>query len=144
MAYSTYINVQSEFRDITFEITGGAIIQSEVTNIIAEEDAVIDAKLSTKYITPITATASLPILRKISVYMTAGRIWQILNQVTDGTKDRGADLINRGNSMISKILSIGTDELKLPNAVLASSTNIVASNYDNGIEPVFKKDEQQW
>ena len=143
MAYSTYSDIQSEFRDLELS-SSTKITQAEVTEFISQADQYIDSKLSKKYITPITAINSLPIVKQISIWLTAGRVWNILNEVTEGVKDRGKSLIDKAEKMLKDILSNENDEIILSGSSIVSTSLIDASNYNNGITPLFDKDIEQW
>lgn len=144
MAYSVYGDVQSEFKDLDLSSTT-KIKDTEVTQFIVESDAYIDGRLSKKYVTPITGTEALKIVKTISIKLTACRVWGILEVATKEKKDRGKALCKEALDMIDQILSDNAKELELTDAVLNTTDHgIVASNYENDIDPIFEKETDQW
>ncbi len=148
MAYSTNQQVKEEFKDLPLHVTDTAIKTGQVDRFIAEADAEIDGRLAVRYAVPIVAAASLPILRKISIGLTAGRIKNMLPVVT------GDDSKNQGNSFIAGRLEkearalledIVNQKILLSGATAATTHQGVKSgNVDAGVCHKFKRDTDQW
>lgn len=145
MAYSTVAQVASEFKNITFSATT-SITESEVERFIDESDALIDAKLSQVYVTPVTGTVSLLVVQQISIWFSAQRVRDIqmlkTGQNNTNQLDGGKRLDDMAMERLDQILD---DELPLPDATLLQASGAVKSyNASNNISGIFKRDSQQW
>lgn len=148
MAYATNAQVASEFKNITFSATS-SITLDEVDRFIEEADAYIDSKLSQKYVTPITGTTSLILVRQISVWLAAQRVKDIMRVKSGATeKDQGVGKtkIRRLDDMAKEMLSdILNDKLELPDASLKDTSEGVYSYvYHNNIDHKFDMENDQW
>lgn len=146
MAYSTNSDISAEFKGVTFG-TSTNPTATQVDTFIADADAEIDARVGMKYTTPIVATASIPIVRRISVLLVTGRIKRIL-EVKDVNPSLGKqdvqppDLEKRARDLLKEIV-MGT--LPLPGATLAvAGDGVASSNVAAGREHFFTMDEDQW
>lgn len=70
MAYITFADVSNELSDLGGLIPEGKEAIAWVNNKIASADLEIDARLSAKYVTPITSVAGLRIVKIISLNLT--------------------------------------------------------------------------
>lgn len=111
MAYSTYSDVQKLFTGITFSAST-PVTTTEITSIIVEVDAMIDARLRARYTVPITDTDDLPALRYISARFAAQEVWDILYSETmaganPNAPQEGASRLweRRAEALLSKIES---------------------------------------
>lgn len=77
MAYSTTVNIQSEFPHHTFNTTDRPTL-TDVTALIAESDQEIDSALRDLHSVPITNANDLIFLRRISKNLTVGKVGKIL------------------------------------------------------------------
>jgi hypothetical protein len=97
VAYTTSAKVKTMFRDIRIEAATGdpetetAVTTETVDELILEHDSFIDAKLNDFYTTPITGTASLVIVGRISKLLVAHDIKMILESVNQ-TSDKKQDV----------------------------------------------------
>lgn len=106
MAYATKSDVASLFRDITFD-TDNAVTGTEVTNIITEVEAEINALLYDHYVVPITGIESLKIMKMISRYKAAHVVKTILEtneQTSDKVQDNQTNLEKKANDLLKKII----------------------------------------
>lgn len=113
MAYVTVDQIKSMFRRIKIEADTGdestntVVTTEEVDEFIAETEAVLNAKLSEYYETPITGTESLLIVRKI-VRMKVAHIIKGILEVTDAESDKKQDvqgnLDKQADKLIEKLL----------------------------------------
>lgn len=145
MAYSSVAQVEAEFKDVIFS-TSTAVTDTDVTRFIEEADAEINARLSTRFNTPVASGDGLIILRKISILLVAARIKDIL-QVK--MADKGVEQDTRGGAMraeAKRILDmIMSNQMNLPGAVLTFANEGVRSFcVDAGIVHNFQRDVKQW
>lgn len=144
MAYTTEARVESEFKDVNFTATS-AVTSTDVAGFIEEADAEINATLSGKYLTPITGTESLLVVRQISTWLVADRVRYILRVKTgdEGLRQGAPESYGRlAREMLQKLVK-GT--LKLNDAMLASTSDGVRSfAVDESLEHTFKKSVDQW
>ena len=144
----TYTNkaaVEFEFKDISFD-TNTAVTSSNVNEFIAQEEALLDAELSAVYIVPITASASLPIIKNLATLRVKARLLDILYVKTgnpDVDQGSGAEGIR---THVKEILDrINSQALPLPGAVLVEATGGVKSyTSTNGLTHTFQRDVDQW
>lgn len=150
MAYAVYTDIQSEFKGITFGASGTSVIQSEVTEFIAEEEAVINQMISKRYDTPVTNATSILILKKIVIAFVSYRVANILyiKREVPLPSDEMSQKLNYGASyrnaekLLNKIIDgkvpLHSDDL------IAGATGISSYNVDNDILPTFERDTDQW
>lgn len=146
MSYCTKENIQSEFRNIVFSATTTVTID-EVERFIVESDSLIDMYLGSKYVTPITGTKSLIVMRLLSIKLTVQRIKDVLyykfspNQ--EQSKEERYSYAEKDFAM--KLLNqIVKGEVTLSDAT-ANSDNLVSScNVDSAREFTFEYGVDQW
>jgi hypothetical protein len=144
MAYCTYIDVQSDFKDITLSTTSSITI-AEVSQFINEASALIDAKVSLKYVTPITGTYSLLLMKYIARNLVANRIKRILNVKTGDEKLNQKAEETDDISLMQKLQDILDLKLRLSDATLLNAADGIRSyTYSNGFDPHFQRDVDQW
>ena len=146
MAYSTYAEIQADFKDVTFTSTT-LVKDTEVTQFIVEADSLIDSYVGKRYEVPITGTSSLSLMKLYSRTLVAERVRGIL-EVKQQTAQATNQNVRSGLSTkdILKLLSdIRDEKTDLVDATLLSDTgNFYSNNYTNDIQPVFKKNLKQW
>ena len=144
MAYSTQANIEGEFKDIAFS-TDTAVKASEIPNLIAETDAEIDARLSVRYVTPITGSISLILMRTISTFITSARISKIIEVKTgEADKDQPRRYEERNNA-IKMINDIVEGKMVLTDAIPVSQKRGIRSfTYENNIKPCIDIKREQW
>lgn len=111
MAYATVDQIRSMFRQIKISAATGddstetVVTTEDVDEFIEEVESELNAKLSLYYITPITGTESLKIMRRI-VRMKVSHIIKGVLEVQDAekTQDVQADLDKKANKMIETLL----------------------------------------
>lgn len=147
MSYSTLTDIQGEFRSIQFTASS-AVTDSKVISFIKQADQYIDAKLSKKYVTPITGTNSLVIINQISTFLVTQRVRNIL-EVKTAVSDvqqatRSVDLNKMAEQMLKDIIE---SVIILPDAVLQSGHGGVDSFNASSPECVpnqFQYGRNQW
>lgn len=144
MAYATKEDVAKEFVNITFDSTG-KVKDTDVDSWIAEEEAFANGKIGLKYVTPVTGTESLLIMKKITVMLVAHKVRFKLDVKTINEQlDQGGitDLRSQAIKMLEKI-SLGKH--LLPDAALRSTNDGVSSfTVKAGEKNFFKKGVDQW
>lgn len=145
MAYSSSTDIQNELKGINLSDAAAALQTAQVDSFIAQGDAEIDGKLSTKYATPITGNNSLLIVKTISTYLALARCWNFLKiKTAEKNQDQstGEDYYKRAQAMISDVQD---GHLLLSDATLRQSANGVRSGQvDTGNTPFFDATIKQW
>lgn len=151
MAYSTKAEIESEFKNMTFEVDTN-VSASDVGGFIAEADSLIDTYVGVKYVVPVSSSDS-PIsfntLKLCSRTLVAARVRAIMAvkqaSNTDANHEvRGAVGFNTSNVM-ALLKDIRDGKQNLADGILVEAAGGFSSyNVDNKIEPVFKKDVKQW
>ncbi len=149
MAYTTYSEIQGDFKNLTFDASAGNVIQSEVTQFIVEADALINSYVSAKYAVPVAdAGDGLNLLKMLSRTIVTLRIKSIIEvrQNTNVAANQNAVSTLMSMSQITKMLEgIKAGQIKLVDATpLVSGGGFYSSNYANDITPVIKKSVKQW
>lgn len=119
---------------------------TRVEEIIAEEEAKINAQLGRKYNLPLVGATSLLIARGISAALCVERVRDIMEVSGLGSekdqKPTGASAASRARKLLDEI-EAGT--VPLSEEVEISSTDGVRSYaVENDEEPIFKKGCDQW
>lgn len=147
MAYTTKDEVQSDFKDITFD-SNSNVTDTDVTQFIVEADALINSYVGAKYQTPVASGEGLQTLKLYSRCLVAARIKRLLEVKQQTSTDANQNVMTTlfSPSQIIKMLEdIRDDKLQLPGALpLKSSGGFFNNNVANNICPVVKKDEKQW
>lgn len=146
MAYVTKAQVAEEAKvDGGFSATT-LPSATKVDEIIAEEEAKINAQLGRKYTLPLVGASSILIARGISLAFVTERVKAIMEVSGLGAekdqKSTGKTAADRARSTLQEIEE---GSIPLSEEVLRSSTDGVRSYaVTNGTEPVFEKGCDQW
>lgn len=148
MAYTTYSEIEKDFKDQTFSADSGNVRQADVTGFITEADAMIDAYVGTRYTVPVTSGDGLNLLKLLSRSLVTARIKKILEVKQEKSTDANQAAVGVLLS-VSKVMEILRDiqsgALTLVGAsALLSSGGFYSKNAACAVEPVIKKDEKQW
>lgn len=124
MAYITFADVSNELTDMGGLIPEGKEAIAWVNNKIASADLEIDARLSAKYVTPVTSATALRIVKVISLNLTC---YYILRQNYTQEDGNLSDWVNEykrvANDLLSQIISGDIDLTGNTNAAsMAMST----------------------
>jgi hypothetical protein len=148
MAYTTYSEIQADFKDMTFAASGQNVIQSDVTQFIVEADALINSFVGARYTVPVASGEGLQLLKLCSRSLVTARIKKILEVKQEKATDANQSVVGvlLSPSQVMKILSdIRDDNLSLEGGVLLVSGNgFYSNNSANCVESVIKKDDKQW
>lgn len=148
MAYTTYTEIEADFKEQSFHASEGFVKQGDVTQFIVEADALIDAYVGMKYTVPVTSGAGLNLLKLLSRSLVAGRIKKILEVKQEKSTDANQNVLS---VLLSKtdVMQILKD-IRNGDLTLAGASNLVSNfgfankNVENEVEPVIEKDEKQW
>lgn len=147
MSYCTVQNVKNFMKgnvDFTTTTTPALVAVEE---IIEGMSAIIDTKLSSRYLTPVTGAASLITLRQICVWLVLGELQHIMSGGLGNKDAKGTDYSALGNAILEAVMK---GELFLSDATASTSSSnsgtndFVNSNVDESREFTVKKDETQW
>lgn len=147
MAYTTYTEVQDDFKDITFTTTTN-VKDTDVTQFIKEHDALINAKVGQVYVVPITTGDGLELLKLLSRSLTTARIKRLMEVKQEKSVDANQNVVSTllTPKEVMKILDdISKKNMVLDGGVLLSSTGGFSNGNNNrGVKPVVRKDIKQW
>ncbi len=141
----------AETTDIATELQGYDTQKGIVTNdilegYIAQESALIDQYLATKYITPVTEDSPLLVLKKICIDLVTYRVTKVLSFHSAMDENGSTAEYKAYRAAIKWLERVESGELPLNGAALIESkSNTVFYAPDEGVsERVFKKDTIQW
>lgn len=148
MAYTTFAEVQADFKDMTFEVSGTNVIQSDVTQFIVEADALINAYVGARYAVPVTSGEGLSLLKMCSRCLVTARIKKIMEVKQTKSDDANQNVVGvlLSPTAVMKILSdIRDGKVSLAGgAALISNSGFYSKNAADDIAPVIEKDSKQW
>jgi phage gp36-like protein len=152
MAYCAVSDVQAEFKATTFLAAAAnptSLVTSEtVTTMIGEADALINSFISGRYSTPVTATASLPLLSLYSRTLVAERVRGILANKQQTNQSGNQSVRSEGFSVkdvMQCLRDIKNGDMNLPGAdLILPSAGFYSNNNANGECAKMKKDCKQW
>jgi hypothetical protein len=153
MAYTTEALIESEFKSVDFGAST-AITSSDITEFISQEESLLNARLSGRYVMPTTGTEAVKIMRRLSTMMIKARVLDILEVKTgDTTPDQGmpGDGLRKQVDDIVKMILEG--DMDLVDATLSEASEGVSDYNSRNIqypEPTptlirtFGRDSTQW
>lgn len=148
MAYTTYSEIEADFKNLTFDAVNGNVLQAEVTQFIVEADALIDSFIGKRYTIPVASGDGLNLLKLLSRSLVTARIKKILEVKQETNKETNQNVVGvlLSPTQVMKILvDLRDGELTLSGAsALASSSGFYSNNYANDVAPVIAKDDKQW
>ena len=148
MSYTTFSEVEGDFKDTEFTATSN-VLDSDATQFIVEADALINAYVGTVYVAPVvTPGEGLNLLKLLSRSLVVNRIKRVLEVKQIKSEDANQNIVSVLLS-VAQVMKILTDiqnkDLFLSGAVaLIAGAGFYNNNVANSIEPVIKKDERQW
>ena len=143
MAYCLNSDIASEFKNITFNAST-SVTDTEVDELIAQSDEIIDGYLTNKYTVPITGAKALKVVKRISIGLTVQRLIPILRVKTGVDKlDQDTQSISTNAERLLKDIISGS--LDLSDAEKASTGQGFKSYAnDNSLEHKFQRGIDQW
>ncbi len=147
--YCSIDDVEGEFKALQFT-SQSAVTSNQVTDWIKQESAYINAKISLRYITPVTTTYedAFLILKRICVFRVAERVKNKL-EVKSGNNqtDQEVKQPNYTRTPNTDLLDIAEGRLVLLNVPLVAANGAVSSPCEAACDPddchVFDG-SQQW
>ncbi len=140
--YCTVANLEKFLPDVTFDATS-KIKETEVLEFISGHSATIDSRVNANYVTPITGTQALLVVKKICEYLSIADVGPIViggfGEATDEATPK--DYAKEAMDMLDKIES---GELDLVDASKRTGVNFYNYNRVNDITPKMKKETTQW
>ncbi len=149
MPYATTAEIQSDFKDTTFDDAESTNVKTaDVTQFIVEADALINSYIGTVYVTPVAAGEGLQTLKLLCRSLVAARIKRIMEVKQEVNTDPNQNIVGvlLSPSMVMKILeNIQAKKNTLIGAtLLVSGGGFFSKNVQCDVEPVVKKDTKQW
>ena len=146
MSYCEVEDVQKEFKSIAFDETNSAVVTDSVQEFIDQASAEMDAKLSVRYIVPVTASDSaLLYLKQICIWLVSQRvkdICEIKNVRVESDQDVKVDTAARARKMLNEIVQ---GDVPLIGATETSSASGVQSFVSSsGFQRTWRRGEDQW
>ena len=148
MAYATFSDIQSEFKDVTFSATT-KVTQTEVENFITQQEASVNAKLSKIYEVPVVDTTDIEVIKAIVIKCVKGRVATILETKSPSIEtDQQPSWLIMYREAKSELKSIVTGVMPLPNTPKVTENGGLesygfSSKYDKNL-PVFERGKPQW
>jgi len=148
MTYALPADVANEFRNITFDGTSD-ITDVRVQGFLDETEAEINTSLAVVYITPITGTQALLVVKRIEIAIVAARVAAIIDLKRSPSQDKNIQQeFNKAGfaraarksleNLKNRITTLTDAEL------LNSDFGMSSETLDLQVEPVFDKCKQQW
>lgn len=148
MAYTTYTEIEADFKDMTFDASTGNVKQADVTQFIVEADALINAYVGMKYTVPVTTGEGLNLLKLLSRSLVTARIKKLLEVKQEKSNDSNQSVIGvllNTKDVMAILKDIRNGDLTLEGgAALVSGGGFYNNNVNEDVEPVFEKDTKQW
>ncbi len=147
MAYTTYAEIEADFKEIAFTTTS-TVKAADVTAFIVEADALINAYVGTVYTVPVASGDGLNLLKLLCRSLVAARIKRIMEVKQEKNPDPSQNVLGvlLAPSAVMKILKDLQDKkLTLEGATLLSTGGgFYSNNVANSVEPVVTKDGREW
>ena len=146
--YALSADVANEFRKITFDGSSD-ITDTRVQGFLDEAEAEINTALAVVYVTPITGTISLLIVKRIEIAIVAARVAAIIDLKRSSSQDKNIQQ-EFNKSGFARAARKSLEGLKnrittLTDAELLNSDfGMSSETLDLQVEPVFDKCKQQW
>ena len=128
MAYSNVSDIQKLYANIVFDASSPVTSADIETKHIPKADAYIDARLRSRYETPISADGDLELMRLISSNLAAGFVAEVLYETSQQPNDQASARQRRGfaEGLLDQIMA-GTAALETPRKPLAGIVGAVSS-----------------
>ena len=153
MPYCEPCDIEAEIKDLNLSKENAIVNEAQVIEFICQEDARIDACLSTRYDVPVTGKLSLKFLKRISIALVAWRVSDIISTRKASILPNGAitqDLSGAAayKTALKDLNYLKYGDISLPDQKTKSSgvgdSFFDSGNLENCREPCFRMDEDQW
>lgn len=148
MGYCAVSDVAAEFKKITFDSLSN-VTDTAVQGFIDESSAMIDSIVGAKYVVPVTGTQSLLVMSLYCRVLVADRVAGILANKQTTNADANQNI--RMPGMTTKDVLLALNALKNGDTVLPdqlyqldSNAAFFSNNYQNNVNPRFRKERRQW
>lgn len=148
MAYASQSDIENEMNGGAFD-AGSGVTSGGLAEMLDQESAVIDQYLSTQYVTPVTDSTAIKVLKKICTDFVVFRVAKALRQsegLTDNSEPRDVSESAAYRESLRLLKMFSSGQLALSGAAKQESKKkIMGFTPDKSTtENVFKKDEKQW
>lgn len=148
MPYCTNDDVIAEFKSLDLTSSSSILTEDKVDEFISQAGGEMDARFASKFVVPITATASLEVLKQICVWLVVDRCQKILDlKIPFPSKEGQAPRPARGprQDALDLIDAIMDNKMQLIGATLVSSNGGISSrNVSHNQRHQFHKNREQW
>lgn len=118
---------------------------TKAQEIIDENEAMINARISRKYLLPLTQTAPIAMVRGISLALCVERVREIMAVKTGASNAEQVAAKTTADYARKNLERIVAGDLPLIGETLATSGDGVKSYMSaNGLNPVFDRTREQW
>jgi phage gp36-like protein len=147
--YCTQADIEINMRGVSFQASGTAISIAGLSNIIAEESALIDAHLQVRYELPIANATALLFLKRIAIALVVYRATNIIQpkQIKPIPNDNAEQEISHYSAYkdaMRFLREIQAGKMSLPLEDQASVPNFVSTAVTDADEATFVYHETQW
>lgn len=149
MSYCAVADVQADFKNMDFSISGSFITSATVTQFIKEADALINSYVGQRWVVPITGdTSSLALMSLLSRTLVSNRVRSILEnkQITNTDANQNVKGKDFGvKDVMAMLISIKAGEVQLTGAsLLLASAGFYSNNQANNVPNKFHKGRKEW
>ena len=152
MTYASTADIQAELKNLNVSATS-AVTSAAISDFLDQSESLINMHVGKRYVTPITATESVLVLRKIEIDFVVYRVSKILDlkksvpipdarviqDITEGSAYRDS---------MKTLMAIRDNKMDLPGETLINNSSALSSFHtetgNSGIVPLFEKGVQQW
>lgn len=144
MPYCTILQVEGEVKISTAFSAATEPTATKVGEIMAETDAMIDSVLRAKYALPITDADDLLVLRRIALALTCERLREIMGVQTQNLSTDQQYVATTADKARADLKAIQAGKMQLNSSPAQAYDGSRSYARENGLTPVFKKNEVQW
>jgi len=139
--YCNASSVEAWFPGVVFS-ADTKVTATRVAALIARHSAYIDSRLDAVYTVPITGTNALLIVGEICELLTAADVEVVLKSGLGRQSDE--EFIDLRQLAEDKIKKIEEGEISLTDAATKTENDFYNYNEENDIDPIIKRDSEQW
>lgn len=143
MSYCLVADVEILFKNIDFT-TSTSVLTADVEALIDLNSAVMDGRVSSRYVTPITGAESLKIMKRVCSWLTAADVDEIIRKGSVSADERVTRAETYRKMAYDILDKIESGELLLADASSSSADVFVNKLYNDAVEPEVDKDKVQW
>lgn len=149
MSYCTTDDIIAEFKSLTISGANTIITTAKLTEFITQTSSIIDSRLASKFVVPVTAgSGALEVLKNICVWIVAERVNKILdNKIAIPGQNLTIMKIGIGTAKdAQKMLDdIMANNMQLIGATLLNASGgIKSNNVSHNQKHTFHRNREQW